>query len=197
MGGSLAAALREGAVGEVVGVDQDARTVDAALRQGIIGEGHTSFREAVPSADIIILATPVQGIINLLPEVGEIAKEGAIITDLGSTKEKIVECMDALPERTLAVGGHPICGKFESGVEHADSTLYQGRAFVLTPGLRTTAAALEVMEELVRQVGGVPMRLRADEHDQLVAVSSHLPRVLPLALLSLVGRQGNDAIWSL
>jgi prephenate dehydrogenase len=197
MGGSLAGALKKNNVGYVVGADINAQAVDTALSRGFIHQGCSSYREIVPAADVIILATPVGDIINLIPEVGKLAKAGAVITDLGSTKEEIVRRLDALPEQIHAVGGHPMCGKFEAGVEYSDPDLYVGKTFVLTPGVRTAQATLELLEELIQRIGGVSKQLDAGQHDQLVALTSHLPRMLPLALLSLIHKKDNEAIWSL
>lgn len=197
MGGSLAGALKQNQLGEVVGVDVDPRAIATALSRGLIDRGAMDYREVVPAADVIILATPVRAIINLLPEIGKLARRDAIVTDLGSTKEKILEQMDGLPETIQAIGGHPMCGKFEAGAEHADAHLFSGKTFLLIPSTRTTPATLEVMEEIVRKIGGVPRELNAREHDELVALTSHLPRILPVALLSLMQKNAHEAKWSL
>lgn len=197
MGGSLAAALKQNQLGEVAGVDVDAQAIAQALHRGLIDKGTTDYRDVVPVADVIILASPVRAIINLLPELGWLAKKGAIVTDLGSTKEEIVRQMDLLPETIQSIGGHPMCGKFEAGVEYADANLYSGKTFVLVPASRTTPATIETMEEIVRKCGGVPRTMNAREHDELVALTSHLPRILPVALLSLMQKNAHEAKWSL
>ena len=197
MGGSLAAALKKNTDLEIAGADIDPLAIKTALDLGIIDRGYTDFREPVSSADIIFLAAPITAIIEIIPEVGRMAKPGAIVTDLGSTKEKIMNCLDALPAGIGAIGGHPMCGKFESGVEHADAELFRGKTYVLVSGLRTTPEVLKVMEDLIGKTGGIVRNLKAVEHDRLVSITSHLPRVLPLAILSLADKENTEDIWDL
>lgn len=135
-------------------------------------------------------------IIDLLPQIGKIARKGTVITDLGSTKEEILRVMDDLPSTVEAIGGHPICGKFEAGIRYADAELFRKKTFVLSHSIRTTPKTIELLKEMISAIDAVPITLSATNHDRYVSVSSHLPRVLPLALLALIKNQ-NDDIWNL
>ncbi len=96
MGGSLAGALR-GHCAQVIGVDSSPETLEAALRRGFVDRGVLDLKEGVAEADITILATPVRTIIRLLGEIGPWLREGSLLLDLGSTKEKVLEAMTAYP----------------------------------------------------------------------------------------------------
>jgi len=185
MGGSLAGALkRRVACREVWGVTRREETIKEALRRGLIDVGTCDLAEGVGQADLIVLATPVRTILELVPQVGALATSGCLLMDLGSTKAKIVEAMEALPPHLQAVGGHPMCGKEASGLEVAEADLYEEATFVLTPLQRTRPEALTLAQELVETVGARSMLMDAERHDRLVAAVSHLPYLLSVSLVA-------------
>jgi prephenate dehydrogenase len=151
--------------------------------------------EVIGDADLILLATPVRQIIQYIYEAGSLAKPGAMIMDVGSTKAAVVAAMDALPEHLAAIGGHPMTGAATTGLAGANATLFDGRPFVLTASKRTDAATQDFAESLVRDIGARLVVLDAEQHDRLVAVISHLPRVLPLALLGVADAVEDGAAW--
>lgn len=185
MGGSLAAALTQrAACRRVVGVARREETTRAALTRKWVHHATTSLAEGLREADVVILATPVRTILHLLEVIGPLVPPGCLVMDVGSTKGKIAAAMDGLPATVEPLGGHPLCGKETSGLEAADPTLYEGCAFVLTPLPRTSAHALALGRELVEAVGARPIILDPDQHDRLVAASSHLPYLLSVGLMS-------------
>jgi prephenate dehydrogenase len=135
-------------------------------------------------ANVIILATPVRAILEQLPQVGAMAREGAIVMDLGSTKRAIVQAMEALPPHIEPIGAHPMCGKETFGFDAADADLYRNAAFVLTPPARTSASTLALAESLAITIGARPIVLDAARHDEIVAMTSHLPFMLASALMT-------------
>lgn len=200
MGGSLAGALRKrGACREVRGVARREETVEEAMRRGFINAGTCDLAEGVEQADLILLATPVRTILELIPQVGSLAPAGCLLMDLGSTKARIVEAMEALPSHLQAVGGHPMCGKEVSGLEAAEADLYQGTTFVLTPLQRTSSEALMLARELVEAVGARPLLMDAERHDRLVAAVSHLPYLLSLGLVATAEEVAaeDELVWEL
>ncbi len=199
MGGSLAAALKaDHACREVVGIARRAVTTTLALERGLVDRATTKLN-AVTQAGAIILAVPVRAIIEMLPQVGQLAKPGSLVMDLGSTKMQIVRAMEALPGHVQPVGGHPMCGKETSGLEAAEPDLYQGRTFVLTPLNRTGAQAFALAKELVEAVGARPLVLGAERHDRLVAAASHLPYLMACGLVMAAEdlAQGDGTLWQL
>jgi prephenate dehydrogenase len=211
MGGSFALALKQRAVEarddadagdfarlrRLTGVARRQSTVEAALAAGAIDAGTTDLAEGVREADSVILAAPVRAILELLPEVGRHAQPGALILDMGSSKQEICRAMADLPASLQPVGGHPMCGKETSGFEVADRNLYRNKVFVLCPLERTALSALAQATTLARAVGARPLRLDPVEHDRAVAAISHLPYVAAVALVNAVDAGADDTTWAL
>lgn len=189
MGGSLALALR-GHCKQLIGVDQDPRVLDLALRRGVVDFTHTDPGAILPQADIVILAMPVSAILELLKRLPEFHPGPAVVLDLGSTKTEIMHEMEKLPPEFDPVGGHPMCGKETSGLENADPDIYQGAAFALTALERTSPEARVLIEGVVRAIGASPIWLDPEIHDTWVATTSHLPYLMAVAL---VGATSMDA----
>jgi prephenate dehydrogenase len=105
-----------------------------------------------------------------------------IVIDLGSTKKDIVRAMSGLPQNFDPTGGHPICGKEKLGLENADADLYQGAPFVITALERTSKRAKSAIEQIISMLGARLINMAADEHDRILASTSHLPFLLSSAL---------------
>lgn len=183
MGGSLAGAL-QGRCRSVIGVDRDSATLDAALSRGFVDVAQPDLDVAIPDSDIVILATPVRTIVRLLGEIGPQLRPGTLLMDLGSTKRLVLEAMADLPLHVDVLGGHPMCGKEISGIEAAETSLFQGRTFILSPLTRTSEAALSLGRALVRAVGARPLVVDGARQDYLVGTISHLPYLLACALVA-------------
>ncbi|MBN1876928.1 MAG: prephenate dehydrogenase [Anaerolineae bacterium] len=199
MGGSLAGALR-GKCKCVVGVARRQETLDFALAHGLVDEGTSDLITGVRDADVVILGTPVRVIIEQLAELAPHLREGCIVMDLGSTKSFIVEAMDRLlPAHIQPLGTHPMCGKEKSGIEVAETTLYNGCTFILTPLPRTTEATVALGRELAEAVGANPLVLEADRQDYLVGTVSHLPYLLACSLVATANAttSKDPAVWKI
>ena len=141
MGGSLALALRAARWADrLIGVDRDVAMLAAAEASGAIDTGTTDLAAGVAAADVVLLATPVRTILRLLPEVGRYARAGAMIMDLGSTKQQICRAMIGLPEGLEPVGGHPMCGKEVAG-------------FAVGRGQSVLSAAIRALPRLADRAG--------------------------------------------
>ena len=181
MGGSCALALREKCAA-LLAVEPDENTRALALAQGVVDAVSASPEELLPAADVILLAAPVRTILQTLEALPRWHSGTAVIMDIGSTKQAIVEAMDALPSRFDPIGGHPMAGKAVSGLRHAEGDLCHGAPFALTPLPRTTARARRIAEAVVAAVGAVPLWMDAATHDRYAAAVSHAPYVISLAL---------------
>jgi prephenate dehydrogenase len=181
MGGSLAMALR-GKCRKLTGIDPDQAAVEAALLRGIVHRADTRAGDLLLDVDVIVLAAPVKTILTLLGELPAMSKNSAVVLDLGSTKEKICEAMQALPENFDPIGGHPMCGKETSGLENADPIIFQDAVFALVPLERTTIFARTCAEKLALLIGSHPLWMDAATHDCQVAATSHLPYLAANAL---------------
>ena len=183
IGGSFAlAAKRAGLVGEVVGVARSVTTRALALECGAADYVTADAAEAVREADLVYLAAPIGAILSSLAELGPHLKPGALVTDAGSTKARIVAAAEALPEAVSFVGGHPMAGSEQAGVAAARADLFRGATYFLTPTETTVPETLEKMLELVHGIGAEPLVVEAELHDEMVAMTSHLPHALAWAL---------------
>ena len=181
MGGSLALALR-GKCAALFGIDADRATLELALERGIVDRAEADPAGLLPQSDVVVLATPVPTILSYIKALPELLHTPCIVLDLGSTKKEIVQAMSALPGNFDPIGGHPICGKEKLGLEQADGRLFDRAAFVLTPLERTGLRARQAAEQIVSAVGAYPIEMDADEHDRVLASTSHLPFLISSAL---------------
>ncbi len=189
IGGSFALALRKyGFAGRIVGVSSP-RTLDAALSKEVIDEG-LPLEKAVPQSDLIYLAQPIGRILHILPSIAHLAKAFSLVTDAGSTKEVIVSSAESLFRGSQAVflGGHPMAGKAERGVESAEADLFRGATYVLTPanGRLPTGDAVDEFYVWLERIGARLVVTDPQEHDRLVALTSHLPQMASTVLASLL-----------
>lgn len=190
IGGSFALALRRaGFEGRIIGVSSD-QTIRAALAAKVIDEALPA-PEAAAEADLIYLAQPICKIIDCLADLNSWVKPEALITDAGSTKQRVVERASQVVSRAQFLGGHPMAGRERRGVEAAEAELFDGRPYVLTPRSPQeleTQAAREFLSWIPR-LGAFPVILDAQDHDRTVAFTSHLPQLVATALAStLAGR---------
>ena len=177
IGGSFALALRKaGFAGRILGVSSP-RTIEEALRLGVIDEGVTLDR-AEAEADLIYLAQPILQILDLVTRLKP--KPGALVTDAGSTKVQITAAALGHLTGCQFVGGHPMAGKATRGVAAADANLFRGRNYVLTPSEDTPA--LRWFRSRLEAFGSIVTTLSPVEHDRLVAYTSHLPQLVSTML---------------
>ncbi|HEY8345883.1 MAG TPA: prephenate dehydrogenase/arogenate dehydrogenase family protein [Symbiobacteriaceae bacterium] len=189
IGGSLGMAWRRsGAAAEVVGIGR--RPLETALRLGAVDRYVTDPEEGIAEADVLVLAGPVGAIIQQAAEYGHLIRPGTIVTDVGSTKAAIVRAWEEhLPQGATFVGGHPMFGREQAGVENASPDLPAGCRYILTPTVRSDPRAVEAVADLARAAGAVVRRMSPEEHDARVAVISHLPQLVATALAATAGEE--------
>ncbi len=180
MGGSLALALR-GRCAALYGADPDRATLHLAESKGIVDAISTDPAN-LPPADVLVLAAPVRAILNLLQTVPQWHPNPALIMDLGSTKQVIIDKMAHLPEHYDPVGGHPMCGKEVGSLANADPLLYQGAPFAFTLLPRSSLRARQMAVQLATAVNAQPLWLDPETHDRWVAATSHAPYLIANAL---------------
>ena len=191
MGGSLAAALK-GKCKEIIGVDENSKSIQYALQRNWISVGCTHFGSEISQANVLIFAVPVRSILRLIDEIQPFLSPKSIVLDLGSVKTAVMQKMAQLPAYVEVLGGHPMCGKETSGIEVADAKLYEGAKFVLTPIARTKPQTVALGIELVKAIGAQPILLPPEKHDELVSFVSHLPYLLACGLVNSVDEKGRE-----
>ncbi len=183
IGGSLAAALTRRKLARVVGATRRESTARRALRMRIVSAAGTDLR-AVAEGDVVVLATPVRTLLRQIPEASAKAAPGALLTDVGSTKEEILSAFRRCAPRAAVVGGHPMAGHEKAGLDGCDPDLFEGRPWVLIPGPGARRGARRTLEDLVRAVGARPVWMDDPRrHDLAVARVSHIPYLLAYALM--------------
>lgn len=191
IGGSLALALKQKSIcKQIVGCSRDQAHLERAVELGVIDSWSLDPCEAAKDADLIFLATPVGAIESVLNSIRLCVNDQTIITDGGSCKKSVVDAavtvFGKLPTRF--VPGHPIAGKEKSGVEHADAKLYQDHKVILTPVETTDPSAVKTVTEMWESCGANVQLLSVEQHDQVLAATSHLPHVLAYALVETVAK---------
>jgi prephenate dehydrogenase len=199
IGGSLALALKKHRfAGRIIGCDR-APVLERARNKAAIDGGHGNPADAVRGSQIVVLATPVSGIIDLIERLGPALPPKTLLTDVGSTKMEVLERAKAVFRKNTGVrflAGHPMAGKEQSGVEFADPDLFQGAAWFVTPvpGQKVYDGLSGEYLEWVETIGARIASMDASEHDQLCAWISHLPQMISTALAAaLVDEYGEEA----
>jgi len=200
IGGSLALALRQnGFAGTIVGFDRPA-VLDRAVDRQVIDRAEVDLARAVSASDVVVLATPVGTILSQFEAIAPTLPPTTLITDTGSTKQKLAERArmvfgDEAGNRVLP--GHPMAGKEFSGVEHADAELFKGAVWLITP-IAADQPYTPLQEEftaLLTAIGARILVLDPERHDLLCAWISHLPQMISTALTSVLHEElGDDEI---
>jgi len=135
--------------------------------------------EAVGGSDLVVVCTPVDQIVAMTRRIAPGLRQGALVTDVGSTKSRICRlCAHAAPTGTVFVGSHPMAGSEKSGMQHARADLFRGRACLVTPLEETPAGAVEQVAGFWRALGMEVTSMSPEKHDEIVAHISHLPHKL-------------------
>ncbi len=189
IGGSLGLALKRSRLrdAEIVGFSRSIETREKARKAGAIDRAASDAQDAAKDAAIVIIATPILTIPQTMKDIASVLPANCVLTDVASTKGQVMRwAAELLPARVSFVGGHPMAGKELSGIDAADSALFEGRPYCVVPSPQADEAAVNVVVGIAELVGATPLFMDAEEHDSYVAAISHLPLVVSTALFSLV-----------
>ena len=191
IGGSLALALKEaGYCRTVIGIGRSAKNLELALKKGVIDEASHDL-STVKGADMLVVATPVGATEKVCRDIAGYLDKSAIFTDVGSVKKAVVKqvasAFGELPSNF--VPGHPIAGNENSGAGAAIKDLFVDRRVLLTPTADTSKDALNKVREMWRTAGALVETMSIEQHDRVLAVTSHLPHMLAFGLVDSLARQ--------
>lgn len=187
LGGSIGkAALSRGVVRRVIGIHRDGDPVGQAIALGATTSQTYVIEEGVVDADLIFVCTPAGAVVEKARLVARHCPPHAVITDVASTKERIVAELAGLP--IPFVGGHPLAGSHSSGVEAARADMFEGERILTTPAAHTDEHALDFVESFWHSLGARVMRMSPEQHDLTMAATSHLPHWLASALAAVTPR---------
>ncbi|TWT96462.1 prephenate dehydrogenase [Neorhodopirellula pilleata] len=195
LGGSVARAVRDRMPdARVVGCARNEKTRQYAMENGVVDEATAELAAAVRGADLVVVATPVDAIAHAVIEIAA-ADPNTLITDVGSTKSNIVSAVVA--DATAAsrfIAAHPIAGSEKTGVEHSRADLFVGRPVILTPSGFESTGAVERVADFWCSLGGNVSHMSADAHDQLLAISSHMPHLMASLIAGQLPPEGQAIV---
>lgn len=193
IGGSIGLDLRSRGF-NVFGVSSRQQTCYRAQARGVVNEASINL-SLMAAADVVFICTPLGSIEPIVRELVPYLSLDTIVTDVGSVKTPIVQAVSPLWQNF--VGGHPMAGTAESGIEAAVPDLFVGRPYVVTPTAQTPALAVDKVEEIARLLGAKVYRCEPIEHDRAVAWISHLPLMASATLVAACDREGDRDIVNL
>lgn len=188
IGGSVGLAVRRRGLADcVVGIGRRQSSLRIARQAGAVTTTTIDLAKGVAEAELVIVCTPVGRIVEDVRTAAEHAPAGTLITDVGSTKAQIVGALDeGLPRGCRFLGGHPLAGGEKTGPSHARADLFEGKVTILTPTKNTRAEDFDTLEKFWNALGAVVVQMSPEEHDQALAVTSHLPHAVAAVLVGLV-----------
>ncbi len=194
IGGSIALSIRKEHDVHIRGFDISEEQLKMALSLKVIDEIASSLEEGIQDADLIVFATPVLKTEELIQTISTLdLKKGAIVTDVGSTKSRIVEQAACLLEKGVTfIGGHPMAGSHKNGVEAARSHLFENAFYILTPMEGTSVRSIIQLQNWLKGTNARFIELSPKEHDRLVAAISHFPHIVAASLVHQVAKIEED-----
>lgn len=184
IGGSLALAIKKKKIAcEIVGVSRHKKSISLAKKIGAIDRGSQDLG-IIKNSDLVILATPVNTILNLAPRISGIIDKRCIVTDVGSTKRDIVAKLERIFPNF--VGSHPLAGSEKRSILNANAQIFKDSLCILTPTKMTKIPALNKVKLFWRIVGAKTVFLNPKTHDNILSVTSHLPHAVAFALIGIV-----------
>lgn len=196
IGGSFALALkRAGVANHVVGVGRTRKNLDAAVGLGVIDEASENAAAAVRDADLVLIATPVGQMPEVMAQIAPALGERTVVTDGGSTKQDVIAYAKRFLGRQFDrfVPAHPIAGTENSGAAAAFADLYRDRNVIVAVQPETRASAAQLVCAAWKACGARIVELDAARHDEIFAAVSHLPHVVAFALVSMLAKRDDAA----
>lgn len=184
IGGSIGITLLERGISKrVIGIGRRQGPLRTARRVGAVTNTTVDLTKGVVEADFVVVCTPVGLIADHVQTAARHAPQGTLITDAGSTKQSIVRAIpDELPRNCRFLGSHPLAGGEKAGPAHATADLFEGKIAIVTPDSVTRAEDYDRVAEFWQLLGAVVVRMSPEEHDRVIALSSHLPHAVAVAL---------------
>jgi cyclohexadieny/prephenate dehydrogenase len=194
IGSSLAHAMRaNNLAGEIVVSTRRQETLDRAVELGLCDRATLEMADAVRDADLVIICTPMGAYADVGKAIAGHLKTGAIISDVGSVKAPVFSTLAPhLPDDVHLVPGHPVAGTEHSGPDAGFATLFKNRWTLLTPAEGTDADAVDKVSELWTRSGAMVEVMDAHHHDQVLAITSHLPHLIAYTIVGTATDLGDD-----
>ncbi|MDI3341950.1 MAG: prephenate dehydrogenase/arogenate dehydrogenase family protein [Sphaerobacter sp.] len=177
---------------EVAGFDVSLDVQNYAKKLGAVDRTEWNLPSAIERADLIVIATPVLALREVLQSIAEHARDGVVVTDTASTKAQVLAwAAELLPSGIHFIGGHPMAGKTQS-TEGAEADLFKNATWAVCPTVSASDDAVQTVLGMISALEAEPLFIDAHEHDGYVAAISHLPMLLSVALMRTVRK---DSQW--
>lgn len=193
MGGSLALGLRnKGFKGSIIGYDRNLEYMEEALVSGAIDIIPQGLEDSIKDADLIVIAVSLLNYKDILEKINVYGKKDAVVTDVGSVKSYPMDLARTMLRSDLHfIGGHPMSGSEKSGFKSCTPFLYENAYYFLTPDEYSSSYAIEMVKSMVEFLGAYPVVVSPKEHDRIVSRISHLPHLIAMTLVNLMGKEEN------
>jgi len=184
IGGSMALDIKKKRLAhQIIGVSRHKNTLIRAIKGRVIDKG-SQHLSVIQGADLVVLATPVNTILNLAATISQFIKKDCIVTDVGSTKQAIVSKLSKIFPNY--VGSHPLAGSEKRGLTNAQADIFKDSLCILTPTKNTPPKVLKRIKDLWNQLGARVVVMNPDTHDRILSFVSHLPHSIAFSLISTV-----------
>lgn len=191
IGGSLGLALRAlNQPVEVVGVTRTPERAAEAKEHGAVDSASADLA-ILDGADVVVIATPIEEIRSMMLRLRPHLSRETVVTDVASVKQPVIEWSQSLPYPARFLGGHPVAGKTQTGLEASDASIFRDEPWILTPGRDQDLSPFEPWLDVVRAIGARPTFMGPDDHDRQMAYLSHLAFTLSAAYAETVERNAD------
>ena len=180
IGSSIARAIKKNKLaGKVVSSNRSNSTNKKIIKLNIVDEASSDTRKIVKGSDLIIIASPLSSYKNVVLKIKSSLKNGAILTDVGSVKKKVIHLIEKnIPNNVSWISSHPIAGTEESGPESGFSELFKNRWCILTPSKKSKNKDVKLLKNFWKKLGSVVDVMDANKHDYILAITSHMPHLI-------------------
>ena len=194
IGSSIANAVRKENLAAHIAISTRSETTLARAEVLNLGDSyHAQATDAVKDADIVVISVPLSACEAVTKEISTALKPGAIVTDVSSCKASVIADMGPhIPDGVHFVPGHPIAGTEHSGPDAGFADLFKGRWCILTPPNGTDEKAVEQISELWKEMGSMVEVMEPEHHDQVLAITSHLPHLIAYSIVDTATNLQND-----
>jgi cyclohexadieny/prephenate dehydrogenase len=194
IGSSIAHAVREHGLAEHIAITTRSETTLVRAKELNLGDSyHADAKDAVENADIVVISVPLSACRAVAIEIADGLKLGAIVTDVSSCKASVIADMGPhIPDGVHFVPGHPIAGTEHSGPDAGFANLFNGRWCILTPPKNTNQNAVEKISDLWKKMGSMVEVMEPEHHDQVLAITSHLPHLIAYSIVDTATNLQDD-----
>jgi len=194
IGGSLGLALRRLRHSiDITGVARRPESAAAAIQRGAADRASTELSD-LADCDVVVIATPIDQIAGVMDRLAPVVTAGTLITDVASVKRPVVGWAQRLPNPSRFVGGHPVAGKTQSGLEESDPAIFDQEPWIFTPTQGQDVRPFDTWFEMVRAIGARPSFMRPEAHDKQMAILSHLAFAISAAFAETAQRHADPTL---